>query len=567
MENIFFQISTLLAITVTIALFMRVLKQPLIVSYLVAGIVSGPIFLNIIHGDTEIYEALSQFGIVLLLFMIGLSLNFDHIKKIGKAALISGTMQIVVTAFAGFFVLVYMGFGHVSALYLAIAITFSSTIVIVKILSDKRDTESTYGRYVIGLMIVQDLIAIAILMIITTLAESNGGDLQMIIIQYLVKVVVLIVVVYFLARFVLPFIVERAAKSGEFLFIFTVAWCFSVASVLHLIGFSIEIGAIIAGLTLGSSPFQGEISSRIKPLRDFFIVLFFVILGAQMTVTNALDAMLPALILSAFITFGNPLILYIIFRRLKFTRRNSFLIGITASQVSEFGFVLLYTAAKVGHIEGFEIEIFTIVALITIVVSSYSVTYSEKLYQFMLPFFQIFGPDHRHQSEDKDTHYDVWVMGYRRIGWKVCEALSKKKTSYAVVDFNPKAIKRLNSQGINSFFGDVADVEFLSELSFVKSKLVISTISDTSDQVTMIRFIRKINKKIKIIATLYEPDGSDDLYKAGADYVIMPHFVGGNWLANIITTKKWTTKTFDNLKKEQQKDLRTHSLPGFLMSD
>jgi Kef-type K+ transport system membrane component KefB len=567
MNNIFFQISSLLAVTVTIALFMRLLRQPLIVAYLVAGIVSGPIFLGILHGDTEIYHALSQFGVVLLLFMVGLSLNFDHVRKIGKASLLAGIAQVFVSAVVGFGLLQMMGYEVVSSVYLAIAITFSSTIVIVKILSDKRDTESTYGRYTIGLMIVQDLIAIAVLMVVTTISQGNDS-LQVAVVEYFIKVLVLVGMVYFLARFVLPFILERVARSSEFLFIFTVAWCFGVASILHLLGFSIEIGAIIAGLTLGSSPFQGEIASRIKPLRDFFIVLFFIILGAEMTVTNIMVSLKPALVLSIFVLFGNPFILFTVFRRLKFTRRNSFLSGITAAQVSEFGFVLLFTAVRVGHITGSEVEIFTIIALITIVISSYAVTYNEKLYQFLLPVFNIFGKDReKGMIDEPGVRYDAWVFGYRRIGWKICESLSDMGASFAVVDFNPRAIERLRRQKIKSYFGDVADVEFLSELPFAKTKLIVSTITDVDDQITMIRYIKGRYRNIKIVATLYEQQGIDELYRAGADYVIIPHMLGGSWMGNVISSKKWTKKTFDSLRKEQQKDMRLHDVPGMSMSD
>ena len=560
MDNIFLQISTLLGITVSIALVMRALRQPLMVAYLIAGIVSGPLFLNILHGDEEIFAALSQFGVVLLLFVVGLSLNFSHIKQIGKASIVGGLSQVFFTAAIGFGILSAMNFEGTSALYLAAGLTFSSTIIIVKLLSDKKDVETTYGRYTIGLMVVQDVVAILLMMIIVSLS-SGGQTPSQAVIELVGKSLMLVALVYIAARFVLPPMLDRVAKSAEFLFIFTVAWCFGVASILHVLGFSIEIGAIVAGLTLGSSPYQLEISSRIKPLRDFFIVLFFIILGAEMELANLSAVIWPALILSAFILIGNPFVLYRSFRALKFTRRNSFLIGLTAAQVSEFGFVLLVTGKSLGQISGPEIEIFTIVALITIIVSSYTITYNEQLYQKILPFLRLFGKEKEHQKELPEEIYDVWIIGYHRVGWKVCAALEEKGMSFAVVDFNPKTISRLKTRGIKAFFGDAADVEFLSALPFDKAKMVVSTIPEVDDQKVLIRHVRTRNNRIKIIANLYKTELVKELYAEGADYVMMPHFLGGNWIANVLKEKPWTKRTFDDLRKDQSKELRMSFAP------
>ncbi len=560
MDNIFLQISTLLGITVTIALVMRALRQPLMVAYLVAGIVSGPLFLNILHGESEVMEALSQFGVVLLLFVVGLSLNFAHIKKIGKASTVGGLSQVIFTALIGFGILKLMDFGNTSALYLAAGLTFSSTIIIVKLLSDKKDTETTYGRYTFGLMIVQDLIAILIMMVIAGTSQGEMTIAQAVT-SLFGRTLILAAVVYFAARFLLPPLLDRVAKSSEFLFIFTVAWCFGVASILHALGFSIEIGAIVAGLTLGSSPYQPEISSRIKPLRDFFIVLFFIILGAEMELSNINAVIWPALLLSAFILIGNPFVLYRAFRGLKFTRRNSFLIGLTAAQVSEFGFVLLFTGKQLGHITGAEIEIFTIVALVTIIISSYGITYNEQIYQKLVPFFQLFGKDKRYQKESEEEIYDVWVIGYHRVGWKVCDALEEKGVSYAVIDFNPKTISRLKHRGIKALFGDAADVEFLAGLPLDKSKMIVSTIPEVDDQKTLIAHARVQNPKIKIIANLYKTESVKELYDAGADYVMMPHFLGGNWIAEVLRERPWTKRTFDALKKDQSRELHMSFAP------
>mgnify|MGYP003995400011 CR=1 FL=1 len=555
-DNIFLQIGVLLGITVTVAFLMRMLRQPLMTAYLIAGIVAGPFVLNLVQGDTEVFHALSQFGVILLLFVVGLSLNFDHIKRIGKVALTVGLTQVMFTAAIGYGILRSLNYEASSAMYLALALTFSSTIIIEKLLTDKKDLQSVYGRYTIGVMIVQDILALLIMIVLTSLS----GDMTIgeTIVDLIFNIVLLIAFVIVLARYVVPKIMDRVAESSEFLFLFTVAWCFGVASILTLLGFSIEVGALIAGLTLGSSPYQSEISSRVKPLRDFFIVIFFIILGSELSLAQLPLVVVPGLTLSAFILFGNPFILYRTFRALKFTRRNSFLSGVTAAQVSEFGFVLLFTGQQLGYIHGQEVEVFTLVALVTIILSSYAITYNEQLYKMMIPFFDMFGKDKYRQREDKAQKYDVWVFGYHRIGWKICEALAEKGKSFAVVDYNPAAIAKLKQRGIPAFFGDASDVEFLSQLPIEKAKMIISTLPEVDDQLTCIKHLRSTpeGKKVHIIANLYHIDALKEMYDAGASYVMMPHLVGGTWLSDILKNESWSKRTFSHLQKEQKEEMK-----------
>ncbi|MFH1946654.1 MAG: cation:proton antiporter [Candidatus Magasanikbacteria bacterium] len=559
-DNIFLQISVILGITVSIAFVMRLLRQPLIVAYIIAGLVAGPMFLNMLEHGGQTFDALAEFGVVLLLFVVGLNLNIGHIKKIGHVSVITGVVQVVFTASIGTLLLLMMNFSVVSAVYLAIAITFSSTIIIVKLLNDKKDTETVYGRHTIGLMIVQDVVAVLVMVFMTSTVATDNVGIGMA--GLVAKFLILFGFVIVVARFVVPFFIQKVAHSGEFLFIFTITWCFGMASLLYWLGFPLEIGAIVAGITLGSSPFQSEIASRVKPLRDFFIIIFFVILGSEMSLSNISELWGVGIILSLFILIGNPFILYLTFRMLKFTRRNSFLAGVTAAQVSEFGFVLLIVAYGVGRINGLELEIFTVVALTTIIVSSYVITYSEKIYRFLLPFFNLFGKDRCSQYEENVEPYKVWVIGYHRIGWKVCEALAERKIKFAVIDYNPDAISRLKHRGIPAFFGDIADVEFLDSMPLEKAKLIISTIPEADDQKTMINHIRSLSKKTVIICNLYHNNFLDDLYEAGADYIMMPHLLGGQWIAEVLKDSPWTKRTFKNLKKEQKEEMKMRFTMG-----
>ncbi|OGM94260.1 hypothetical protein A2524_01135 [Candidatus Wolfebacteria bacterium RIFOXYD12_FULL_48_21] len=548
--NIFLQISTLLALTVSIAFLVRLLKQPLIIAYIVAGIVAGPMFFNLLHGGKDLYEIFAQFGVVLLLFVIGLNLNFNHLKSIGRISFITGAGQVIFTGVMGALILLAMNMSVTTSIYLAVAMTFSSTIIIMKFLTDKKDTETIYGKYTIGLMLVQDIIAVLILVVIGIL-RYEGGIMDSLGILIL-KIFFMIALVVVASKYLLPRILDRISHSSELLFIFTITWCFGISSLIYLSGFSVELGAIAAGLSLGSSPYQPEIGSRIKPLRDFFLVLFFVVLGSKMAFASVASVWFPGLILSLFILIGNPLILFLLFRSLKFTRRNSFLAGVTAAQVSEFGFVILFTGEQMGHLSGMELPIFTIVALSTIFISSYLITYSERIYNVLLPVFNVFGKDKHRQDNQVPVMYDAWVVGYHRIGRRVCETLQDMHVKFAVVDFDPSAIRHLRRQKTPSFFGDIGDVEFVQDLPLSNGKLLIMTLPSTDDQISLINHIRKSNGTTLIIANAAQYADMDILYEAGADYVMMPHLLGGNWIADVVRTKRWTAKTFSELKKDQQ---------------
>jgi len=553
-HSIFLDISTILGIAIGIAFLVQLLRQPLIISYILTGIIAGPMFLNLVNSSWDFFNVFSEFGVILLLFLVGLSLNMTYLKKIGKVAVVTGVGQVLVTSFLGYFLLLWMGFEKASAVYLAVSITFSSTIIIMKLLSDKREARTVYGRYTIGLMLVQDIIAIAVMIMLP--AIQSGSSILIALTMVVVKTMVLLTSVIFLSKFFLPFIIDRIARSSEFLLIFTLAWCFAIAGFGEWTGVSLEVGAIIAGLSLGSSVYRTEISSRVKPLRDFFIALFFIILGSQMSVSNFFVVLWPSLVLSLFVLIGNPVILYVLYRRMSFTRKSSFLAGLTAAQVSEFGFVFLFVAARGANFDDTVLSIFTIVALVTIFVSSYLITYNHQIYKIVKPIFRIFGEDKCKKMSEDNESFEVIVFGYHRLGWKICDALAEMKISFAVVDFNPIAIKKMQERNIPYFFGDSAEIDFLSELPIDKAKMVISTLPQADDQITLIKHIRLTNENTIIVANLSHLQSLDALYDTGADYIMMPHLMSGMWMADLLRNNNWDRKTFRKLTNLQREELK-----------
>jgi Kef-type K+ transport system membrane component KefB len=558
-NNLFIQISALLTITVSVAFIIRFFKQPLLVSYMIAGVICGPLLFNLLNSERHLYEAFSNFGVVLLLFIVGLELNFSYLKKIGGTSLRAGLYQFFLNFSLIFVVAFYfLDLSLAGTIFITLAACFSSTIVILKLINDKHEEDSVYGRYTVGLMLIQDIISIAILFCLSVFYSSESSGLGL---DNIIKILLVIAFIFLSYKFVLPRVIDKIASSGEFLFIFTVAWCFGIASLMVWSGLSIELGAIVAGLTLGTSRYQPEIISRIKPLRDFFIVIFFIILGSMADFRSVDSVLVPALILAGFVILVKPIILFLVFRKMKFTRRNSLFPALTSVPLSEFGFIILLAAIKSGYVSGLELSIFTIATIITIFVSSYMINYSSKIYSLLLPVFNLWGHDKYIQKEDVKESFSAMVFGYHRTGWKIGNSLKEIGLSFAAVDFNPSNVARLTDYNIKTFFGDISDVEFLKALPLDKTKFIISTVHSPEDQLVLLDYLRtKKKKNLTIICTLYNKKYLEKLYEAGADYVMLPHLLSGTWISGLISKGVLSHKrTLQRLRKVQ-----FHELEGSL---
>jgi len=531
--GIFVELSVII-IAVAVGWIMRLLRQPLVIGYILTGIIVSPYFLNIVS-STEAIATFAHIGIAFLLFVVGLNLNPRIIKDVGKVSLITGVGQVIFTSVIGFFIGRLLGFSTIVSMYIAIALTFSSTIIIMKLLSDKGDLETLYGRIAIGFLIVQDLIVILILMVIASIPA--GISFTALIFGTILKGFGLLVLLFLIGIYILPLITKAIAKSQELLLLFSIGWCLALASFFYYLGFSMEIGALLAGVTLAMSPYRYEISSKMKPLRDFFIILFFILLGSQMVFANISQYIIPILIFSAFILIGNPLIVMVLMGLLGYTKRNSFLAGLTVAQISEFSLILIALGVSVGHLTNEILSFVTIIGLITIAGSTYMIIYASKIYPYLSKYLGIFErkgkkvDEHRYH---KDEIYDIVLFGYNRIGYSIVKTVQKMKKSLLIVDFNPDVIKRLIARKVPCIYGDVADSEILGRLGLDKAEMVISTVPEEQDNLLLIKKTKDVNKKALIFVTANQVDEALTLYDAGADYVILPHLLGGDHVSILL---------------------------------
>ena len=550
MEGLLLEIGVIIGIAAVISLLGRLIKQPPIIAYLLTGVIVGPLVLNLI-ASTDQLQALASIGIALLLFIIGISLDFRILKHVGGTAVIGGISTVAIVSSAIFFIAQSLGFNIVSALYIALAFSFSSAVVVVKILSDKKEIDTLYGQIALGILIVESFIAALALMIITEI--SSGGTLAIGI--QIAKFVGLVAGIILFGRYILSGLLRVAAKNQEVLFLVSMAWALVAGLTFELFGSSTEIGALIAGMVIASSKYSLEIRSRVKGIRDFFVILFFVFFGSQLAGPISINLIQQAVIFSLFILLGKPLIVMALTRSFGFKKRTNFMIGSSLTQVSEFSLIVILLGYSLGHIPKTIFSLTILVTLITVSLSSYAIYFSRPIYESISRFLGIFdGKRKEFGGIKKHEKYDIILLGYSRLGFNLLKAFILAKKKYLIVDYNPLTIMNLSKKGISCVYGDVNDSEFLKSLNLSSAKMIISTIPEHSTNLNAMKIIE--NKNCTFIATSNQIHNAIELYKSGVDYVIMPHYLGGDFMANMLIRDDFNKKTLQEEGKLHIRQLR-----------
>lgn len=552
----FLELGVIVGVAALVSLILRVVKQPPIIAYLITGIIVGPLFLNVMH-STSFIELLAHLGVAFLLFIVGLSLDFKVLKQVGGISIVAGVGAMVAVSVLSFLIALRMGFDFTSALYLGAALAFSSTVVVVKLLSDKREIDTLHGRIALGILIVEDFVAALMLMIVPVIGTSN----VMLVFLSLGKGLLLIACVFLASHVFLPLIFSLAAKTQETLYLASIAWALIIAILFHQFGFSLEIGALLAGMALASSKYSLEISNKMKSLRDFFVVLFFVYFGSQLAGPLTADVIIEACVFSAFILIGKPFIVMGFMRVFGYKKRTNFFAGVGLAQISEFSLILVLLGFTLGVVPQSLLSLAILIALITIAISSYSIYYSHAIFTFISPLLNIFEGNKFDTDElKKDKVYDVVLFGYNRIGFNLVKAFDKAKKKFIVVDYNPQTILELSRKGINCVYGDAHDLELLNELRLNEAELVISTVPDFEANLAIRRSIT--SPKVTFISTSHSFEDSERLYQAGADFVIMPHFLGGAYIADLLLADHFSKNLLREEGHKQRRELRERVREG-----
>lgn len=548
MSDVFTQLSLVIAVAAGVAMIMRLLRQPLIMGHIITGILVGPALLNVLQ-DTHAFETFSEIGIALLLFIIGLELSVATLKRLGKPVFLTAAAILLSVGTLGYLFGTAFHFTAAESLILGLGLFFSSTIIIAKVLSDKKELTRLNGQIAVGVILLDDVVATIALLFVAT--GSSGQSLDAMTLGILaLKGVLVVGGLALVATKVLPWLLKRVAKSQELLFLFALAWGFGIATLVKFAGFSIEIGALFAGVALAHLPYTHQIEAKLKPLRDFFIILFFISLGHSLELANLAAVALPAVLLSVIVLLLKPLVVMISLGVLGYTRRTSFKTGINLSQISEFSIILVVLAHQAGMVGDRLSALVTLIAIITIAASTYLMKYDDVLFAKFGSRLRLFERSTTTEEKHRAKEYPLVLFGYRNGGQQFIKTFKKMKERFVVVDYDPEVIEELEHRRIECLYGDATDPELLADIDLDKVKLIVNSIGDHAVNKQLVRHVRRRNKEAVIVCYSDDHNEAVELYKLGASYVLLPHFIGSEKLSMFIHLHGINKESFDEYRKK-----------------
>lgn len=531
----FSEVAILLMMAAGVGLIGLLLRQPLIVSFIAVGLLAGPSALDVVQSDAQI-GLLSELGIALLLFLVGIKLDVKLVRSLGAVSVLTGLGQVGFTALFGFFIGLGLGLDAITSLYVAVALTFSSTIIIVKLLSDKREIDALHGQIALGFLIVQDLVVVFAMIVLSAIgigaadAVHGGGSVLSVMGSGLAMLAAVVIFVRYAAN---P-LTERLAHAPELLVIFAIGLATIFAAAGDAVGLGKEVGGLMAGVALASTAYRETIAARLAPLRDFLLLFFFIALGATLDLSLLGTHMLGAVVFSLFVLIGNPLIVLAIMGALGYRKRTGFLAGLTVAQISEFSLIFVAMGVSLGHIADDALGLVTMVGLVTIAASTYMITFSHHLYALFEPLLGVFErkATPREPTEagaHKAGRYRVILFGLGRFGTAIGLRLQRRGIAVLGVDFNPQAVRRWRGLGLEAEFGDATDPEFVAELPLSGARWVVSTVpiqptglSQEDARRTLIQSVRAAGFSGQVAAGSHSAVDSAELFAAGADLVLEP---------------------------------------------
>lgn len=502
----------------------RPARVPTIVAYILTGLLLGPLtgLISLTEGTALIADA----GVVLLLFLVGLELSLERIREVGRVAIIAGLGQVAFTFVGGMGLAYLLGFPVGQALFIAAALTFSSTIVPVKLLTEKKQLDTLYGRIAVGVFMVQNLVVIVALAVVSGISGAESGGAGAIVTGLLASftgIGAMLVIALSAARYVFPALFRWIGSALDGMFIWSLCWCFLFVVVAEWLGLSVEMGALAAGLALAQLPYTPELRRRTNPLMSFFMAIFFLSLGIGLELESALDQWLPGLLFSLFVLLGNPLSIMWLIARMGYSERTSFMASVAVAQISEFSLVFGAMGVTAGLIGIPILSVLTLVALITMVVSAYMIFYSERLYEALkgTAVMRIFHAAEK-PEEDADgrrgkARGHVIVVGLNSLGSRLVERLIDRGESVLAIDTDPRKLAPLPCA---TLLGSVDHPTVLEEANLAEAKLVVSALQIEDTNNLLVYRCREVGVPCSIHA--FDKSVVRELRDIGTNHLIIP---------------------------------------------
>lgn len=545
---IIFEIGMIMIIATIFAFIIKALKQPLIPAYILAGIIVGPALLGLVKNQ-DLILSLSEIGVAFLIFTAGLEIKFKKLKEVGSTIAVVGILQVVITFAIAFLVSMALGFYNQSAIYIGLIVAFSSTMIVLKVLADRREINSLHGRIIIGILLIQDVVAIVALMILSS--EFSFMSLAII----AVKAILFILLTIVMSRAINP-VLGYSAKNHELMLLVSISFLFLFVIASYLGGFSLIIGAFFAGVCLANSDYKTEIEGKIIPLREFFSVIFFVSLGMQLRLIP-MNYVYILFALFLLVIVIKPLIIMFLVRIFGYKKSTSFLTGNSLGQTSEFSLILATMALGLGHITESLFSTLVLLTIITMSLTNYFIGYEKKFEKWFSWPLNILS---RIKSKEELEYYSeggkkVIIIGCHRMGSLFVKEFENNKEELFVVDYNPEVIRNLMHKQVPCVYGDFANEEVFEKAEIKRAEIIISTIPDIDDNLVLLKKIRRINKNALVFIVADRISEALQLYDRGADYVILPQIVGGQKVSQIIEKTGINRAELARIKKEHIKYL------------
>ncbi|HYB44278.1 MAG TPA: cation:proton antiporter [Candidatus Methylomirabilis sp.] len=540
-------ISVSIVAAAALALVARRVRQPLILGYIAGGAFLGPhLGIGLVVDEASI-EAIAEMGLILLLFIIGLELNAASLFRTGRAVIATGLLQVPLCAGLAWLALggaaAWTG-GDFDRLYLAVATALSSTLIVVKLLSDKLEMGTLTGRLTLGVLVIQDLWAIAFLAVQPNLASPRLAPL----LGSLAAGAGLVAGAILLSRHVLPGLYRAIASSGELVLLVSMAWCFLVAGVAGSVGLSKEMGALIAGTVIAAFPYGSEVIGRLAGVRDFFVTLFFVALGLEMPAPSG-TVLLLAVAVAAVVMAGRIAVILPLSTALRLDARTGAVVAVNLSQMSEFSLVIATLGAALRHVSGEMVTLIVYALILTSVVSTYAIGVSDRIAAGVAAALSRLGPARgfprpvsRSAAGAEEPGRDLYLLGVSREGLALLQRLEREaspmKKRIVAIDFNPETLEQLEASGVACLYGDIANAETLRHAGIGGARIVVSPISDWflkgTDNLRLLRQVRQLAPVARTIVTADTLAHAQALYAEGADYVLLPPALSAEHLHQLL---------------------------------